>query len=339
MMLIVDDVFALLTLLLPKLVGEWEQAKKYPIPVAESQGAMIGDDFFIVSGFSQEWSLTTRKAYALNVNDPDAVWRRMDDIPVPEGVGITHAATAVVGTKFYMCGGYLGGNPGPETASCFVYDHSVEAGTTGQWSQLLDLPEGRAGGGMVYDRYCNALFFAGGAQRPEEGLKYAIDYPDTWMLDLAHVESGWEAKPNATLVTNHVSHVTAKDSFGRERHYWAGGQRGEYEANANSNELYEWDALNELWINRAPMLLARGHATESTRAFGCGFIVAGGSTNEYGKISDISYYHIPTNTWTSIGNLPKAINTPVCDINDGFLYCETGRLKNKYSYRIQIALS
>ena len=324
---------------IPRFVGAWERVKPYyPLSVAEAQGGMIGEDFFIASGFSQMWNQTTTEAYALNVTDPEAVWRRMDDVPVPNG--ITHTATAVIGTKFYMCGGYLGGNPGPETAACFVYDHSVEPGTTGQWSQLPDLPEGRAGGGMVYDTNCNALFFSGGAQRPYEGYKYAVDYPSSWMLDLSDVASGWVAKADANLLTNHISHVTAKDSFGRERHFWAGGQRGEEEANGNSNRVVEWDALKELWIEREPMALARGHATSSTRAIGCGFIVAGGTTNQYGKTSDVSYYDIPTDTWTSIGNLRTAINTPVCDISsDGYLYCQTGKLKGRFSFRIQITVS
>ena len=292
-----------------------------------------------MSGFHEEWALTTTEVYALNVTDPDGVWRRMDAVPIPEGV--THTAGAVVGTSYYMCGGYLGGHPGPETAACFVYDHSVEPGTTGQWSKLPDLPEGRAGGGMVFDTKRNALFFSGGAQRPNAGIKFAIDYEDTWMLDLADLASGWVSKPDTPLLSNHVAHVTAKDSFGRERHYWAGGQRGEYEANENQNNVYEWDARSEQWIERMRMPLTRSHATESTRAIGCGLVVAGGTTNEHGKTSDISYYDIPTDTWTSIGNLPRAIRTPVCDFSsDGYyFYCFTGNIKGRFSFRIPITLS
>lgn len=299
---------------------------------------MIGDDFVIISGFSKSWNLTTTKVFALNVSETDPIWRRMDDLPSPDGNGITHAATAIAASKLFMCGGYVGGNPGPATDLCFVYDHSVEPGSK-QWSSLLPkLPDVRAGGGMVYDTNMNALFFSGGAMRPIPNERYAEDRNDTWMLDLDDLNLGWVTKTDGLLNTNHIAHVTAKDHFGRERHYVMGGQSGEYEKDQNTDKIYEWDPSNESWIERAPMLVTRGHATASTLAIGCGFITAGGTTNEFGKTSDISYYDIPTDTWHSIGNLPKAINTPVCGISGGYLFCESGRPKGRFSFRIPISL-
>ena len=297
---------------------------------------MIGNDFLIFSGFSRVWNLATTKVYARNVDEKYSVWRRMEDMPGPGGNGITHAATAIIGSKFHMCGGYVGGNPGPATDMCAVYDHAILPGA-GQWSRMPNLPSSRAGGGMVYDLEKNALIFSGGAFRPFLNDPFAEDYSDTWMLVLDNVEMGWVETTEGLLNTNHIAHVTAKDQFGRERHYMMGGQSGENEKDQNTNKLYELDALHEVWIERSPMLVTRGHASSSTRATGCGFITAGGTSNEYGKISDIGYYDIPTNTWRSIGNLPRAINTPICDIQRGYLYCESGLLTGKFSFRIQIS--
>ena len=56
----------------------------------------------------------------------------------------------------------------------------------------------------------------------------------------------------------------------------------------------------------------------------CGFLIAGGSSNEFGKVMDISFYDIPSDSWTKIGDLPVAINTPVCDLYEEYLYCVTG---------------
>ena len=87
------------------------------------------------------------------------------------------------------------------------------------------------------------------------------------------------------------------------------------------------------------MPFTRGHASSSTRAMGCGFIIAGGSTNENGKTKDISFYDITTDTWTKIGELPNAINTPVCDIGvDGYLYCESGWPNGTFSHKRKIYL-
>jgi N-acetylneuraminic acid mutarotase len=75
------------------------------LPIAESQGGIIGDDLLVISGFTGQFSIATPACYALNLNDASAVWRRMDDIP--ESRGITHASVVIDGLKLYMCGGYV----------------------------------------------------------------------------------------------------------------------------------------------------------------------------------------------------------------------------------------
>lgn len=77
--------------------------KQYPLSVLEAQGAIIGDDLVIVSGFTDGISSATDETYALNLNDPNAEWRPMDKYPLAQGV--THGALVVLGTKLYTCGG------------------------------------------------------------------------------------------------------------------------------------------------------------------------------------------------------------------------------------------
>jgi len=100
---------------IPEFDGGWENSVGYPFPTAESQGAMIGNDFIVISGFHASgggYGAATAQNYALDTSNSNAKWRRMDDLPVKEG--ITHGAFVVIGKKFYMCGGYLGGHPGYE---------------------------------------------------------------------------------------------------------------------------------------------------------------------------------------------------------------------------------
>lgn len=67
----------------------------------------------------------------------------------------------------------------------------------------------------------------------------------------------------------------------------------------------------------------------------------------FAQTSDISFYDPldgPDGKWTKIGDLPWAINTPVCDISldlngQDWLYCETGNVYGTYSYRRKINLS
>ena len=59
---------------------------------------------------------------------------------------------------------------------------------------------------------------------------------------------------------------------------------GRDEENGNFDENFEWDCAAEGWIPSDRMLLNRGHASSSTIAANCGFLVAGGSSNGMGKI-------------------------------------------------------
>lgn len=211
---------------------------------------------------------------------------------------------------------------GPHISTCLVYDHSKGKGK--QWEFFPDLPEGRAGGGMVYDPIRNALIFAGGAERPKAGNANAVDYKHAWMYEFD--SPGWKTLPDIPFLSNHMSYASTKDASGKVRHYFVGGQIGENEYTGNIDVNYEWDAIGEKWIKRADMPFTRGHASSSTNAVPCGYIIAAGSTNEFGKTKDISYYDIASDSWTKIGELPNAINTPVCGIDfaRGMYYCETG---------------
>jgi hypothetical protein len=111
-----------------------------------------------------------------------------------------------------------------------------------------------------------------------------------------------------------LSSVTAKDNTGAERHFFFGGQQLGNEWSGNVKDNYEYIVASDTWVKHTEMPFSRGHTSASSTAFGCGFITAGGSTNEFGKTSDISYYDIPSQTWTSVGSLTEKVNTPICDI-------------------------
>jgi len=85
----------------------------YPMPVAEAQGALIGDHFLIVSGLNDEnggYSDATLQNYARDLSIADSPWVAVDDLPT--NWGITHGAFVVVENVYYQCGGYQGGHPG-----------------------------------------------------------------------------------------------------------------------------------------------------------------------------------------------------------------------------------
>lgn len=292
----------------------------YPIASPEAQAERIGNDLIAFGGFNSDFTSVTNRCYARDILVPKSPWRRMDDMPI--ATGITHAATVVIGTKMYMCGGYEGRPPGPHVANCFIYDHSKAPGT-GQWSHFTPLPNnGSAGGGMIYDTLMNALYYSGGAQRLKSGSRVAYDQNHTWKFSFDNPTAGWVESSPIPYTANHQSCVTVRFQ-GQERHFFAGGQMGENEKYGNVADTVEFIASTETWVRRTPMPYARSHTTTSMRAIGCGFIVAGGSINSshsrLQRTSEILYYDIPSDTWTYIGNMPVEGATPKMYIDDNDL--------------------
>lgn len=311
----------------PLFVGGWEPAKQMPKPLAEAQGGVIGNYFFVTCGFDTGFFQTTTDTYRRDLSKPDAEWEKQDDYPLDEGV--THGATVVIGDKFYICGGYLGGHPGPHIPNCFVFDNSVAPGQ-GQWTALPDMPDGRGGGGLTYDSTLNKITYAGGAERPNADKEwyftavYTVDYLHAWSLDLGDPEAVWQVEPDIPYFGNHMGFVTALDKDSNEHHFYLGGQVGDLEYTGNVDNNYEWDAMSAEWIEKAPLPFARGHASESTRPISCGFFQAGGSFNDYGVTREVTYYDTGTNSWVKIGDLPVPVRTPVCDVYGEYMECQSG---------------
>jgi N-acetylneuraminic acid mutarotase len=320
-----------------KLIGNWEWWTSYPVSIAESLGAMIGKDFVVVSGYAKRWNETTKKVYAFDTTMPKAKWREMDEVPTAEG--FSHAAFAVDGDIMYVCGGYVGATPGPHTDTCLRYNHSSPPTT--QWTYMPPLPEGRGGGGMILVNNTKTLMYATGATRVDGA---AYDHRDVWGLNLNNLTSGWKKFPDIPYEGNHVSHVTA--SFkGQQRHFIMGGQLKQNEKFTNQAHNFEWNSTSMSWTRRASLPVGRGHASSSTFPYGCGLIIAGGAINNNTKTKDVSFYSIETDSWTKIGDLVIEMNTPVCDIvrfssnSTDYIYCQTGGISTKFSWRIQISLS
>jgi hypothetical protein len=244
---------------------------------------------------------------------------------MPSSFDVTHAATAIVGMKVYFCGGYRGPHPGPHTPLCYEYDHSKTPGAGQQWTRFADIPmNGTAGAGMFYDAGRSKLYYIGGAQRLVQGKSEAVDLNNSWKFDLLQSSAGWVASTSVPYKVNHLSAVTTM-FHDQERHFVVGGQIGEKEVTENLADVFEFFVSNETYVRRASMPFGRSHTTISTRAIGCGFIVAGGSVNsnngKKNRTTDILYYDLPTNSWTSIGNIPMRLATPLVDIHpNGYMY-------------------
>jgi hypothetical protein len=70
-------------------------------------GGIVGDDLFVVSGFTGGWSTVTDKVYGMNTKADikQATWKEYDPVPVE---GFSHAAFVVTPNRsiMFICGGY-----------------------------------------------------------------------------------------------------------------------------------------------------------------------------------------------------------------------------------------
>jgi Kelch motif len=327
---------------LAKFTSDWETYTPYPLPLSEGHGGIIGTDLVLFSGFTSTYSFVTDKVFALDLSSlngtssssPSALWREMDPFPITKG--LTHAGYVVQNDTIYSCGGYIGGPPYPATSRCFRYIHTNPRGS--QWSELPALPEVRAGGAMVYDTKRQSLIYATGADRHagSKETNASVDHNDVWELSLANYNGSWVLKEPIPYVANHVGYTTVKIGL-TERHYVMGGQSASNESNGNQDSLYEYNSSSDTWIQRASMPFPRGHFSSSVVPYKhCGFFISAGAMNGDDKTSEVTYYSIQDDTWTQIGNLVFPLNTPICTMFGEYLYCQTGVVNGKFSWRRKI---
>jgi Kelch motif len=299
---------------------------------------MLGTDLILFSGFSGDYSFVTDKTFAYDTasGTENKTWREMD--PIPEPIGITHAGHVFKNKKIYACGGYIGGNDYPAGSDCFLYNHKSPRGS--QWSMLPSLPEKRSGGGMIYDSKRNSLIYATGAYRHSwVGDQEIVDRNNVWELHLGNLSEGWINKTSIPYIANHVGFTTVRLLNGNERHFFLGGQQGQLESGGNFDAHYEYVASTDTWIERQPMPFGRGHFSSSVVNYRhCGYFIAAGATNfgNYEKTADISFYSLEYDNWTHIGNLPFALNSPVCAISGEYYYCQSGWVNSPYSFKRKI---
>jgi N-acetylneuraminic acid mutarotase len=183
----------------------------------------------------------------------------------------------------------------------------------------------------MYNKARNSLIFATGAEIKDTNDSYTV-----WELALNYTAANWTTKRDIPYRANHVGGTTVMYG-GVERHYVLGGQNSTNEQYGNYNFMYEYDANTDIWTRKADMPKATGHISASTLAYkDCGLIILGGANNCWCRTSAIYYYSIEANNWTKIGDLPVALNTPVCSILNDWVYCQSGVAWGNFSWKAQL---
>lgn len=189
---------------------------------------------------------------------------------------------------------------------------------------------------MVYDETTNSLYYAGGAEMVDitsPNFQF-VEYQHAWKYSFD--DDQWTVIPDIPYLGNHMSFVSAVDDAGDLHHIFVGGQVGRTAVDSNLDDHYELDPATDTWNKLTAMPFARGHTSSSTIPYGCGYLMIGGYTNVDNRCEEISYYDISKDHWFHVGSLPERQTTPVCEINEDWLICETGWTDRPWSFRRRI---
>ena len=113
----------------------WVTETPMPNVRAYAAGAVVGNNFYAISGFNG----SAPDASVARYDTVTHVWTSLSPVPTP----VSQARGAALGTKIYLAGGFNNGFGG-QTTGMQIYD--TVAGT---WSLGAPLPEARAGAGVA----------------------------------------------------------------------------------------------------------------------------------------------------------------------------------------------
>jgi len=344
---------------IPQFHGEWEAVSPYPLVTGEGYGGLIDNELVVISGYFKGNTKTTPTVYSFDTTDVtgNSTWREMEPMPLIDGIGpLSSGAHVVVGDSIYICGGVVIGEVMNLSSSdaCLMYTHSNPLGM--QWATLPSLPSARVAGGLFYNPDRNSLiYFAGYGYLNQMDTRETTELTNVTELRLDFLSDGWIDRGNLPIGSSHFGFTTVKyHKDNKNKYFIMGGQRkgerknpmqdivnprytGKAQKHKFLNRLYEYDGETNLWIPRALMPRSRGSIGSSTIPYqSCGFITAGGEGSFKRILTDVSYYSIDTNSWTSLGNVPFARKSPVCSIANGYMYCQIGAPRGASFWRRRI---
>ncbi len=238
----------------------WQSSAPLPRPLHHPNAAVVDGRLYVLGALVEPQFIAVGDTYRY---DPKTdIWEQLTSMPPTTQRGA--AATAVIGTKIYIAGGYRLGS---------VADFSAYDTATDSWEILPRLPEARdhlvggAIGGKVY---------AVGGRR-NNALRGEVDEFDPLL-------GSWVSKaPMLTARAGCASAVIA------DRIYVAGGEGNRKAGNGvfPQNEVYDpatdgWDALEAMITPR--------HGTGGAALNGV-FYVPGGATREgFGAVDNHEAY-------------------------------------------------
>ena len=264
----------------------WNAAQPSPIARFEANGVVIGNELWVMGGFTSSSLEVTRR---VDIYDPETdSWRQGPDLPGAE----THIAVVAVGNDIIVAGGFPGAFPRgvrpPPTAA--VWRGSAPSP---EWTAGPSLPT--EGAAFAWALLGTELHLAGGLA-PDGNSDSDVHY--VW--DLAGAEE-WTTAALLPNGRNHGGGAAAGGLF-----YAIAGRHNWNEASGAVADVSAFDPANGKWTERAPIPAARSEIGASTSTLTDGrILVIGGSLPGIMPSDDVFVYDPGNDTWTTLPRLPE----------------------------------
>jgi N-acetylneuraminic acid mutarotase len=285
----------------------WTEVAPSPIVRAEALRAVVGDKLYVLGGFQGSAGPVARS----DVYDPATdTWTRIADMPER----LTHAGVTSLGRDIYVAGGYVGidhpTNPFEQQfGTTDVWRFNVD---TQQWTEMPDLPEALASGGLV--ALNGKLHYFGGNDSSRN------DVGDHYVLDLNDLGDGWTSAASLPNPRSHFGYAMVDGKI-----YVLAGQSDNDEDLTTTSAVHVRDPASPgAWQPVASAPANVSHISSSTFEFGNRILVAGGESDHEAPVASVRAFDQRANTWTTLTSLPAARFSGVAAAIDGIIYFTTG---------------
>jgi N-acetylneuraminic acid mutarotase len=263
----------------------WTVAAPNPIARFEANGAVVGDELWVLGGFtSADLQVTER----VDIYDPAGdAWRAGPSLPGAQ----THIAVVTFGGDLIVSGGFTGaftGTQPPTTDAVWRW-----SAASGAWSMGPPLPA--AGAAFAWALLGTELHLAGGLAADGSS---DTDVHSVW--DLAGAAT-WTTAAPLPDARNHGGGAATGGLF-----YAIAGRHGWNESSGDVADVDAFDPVSGAWTSRAPIPIARSEIGGATSTMEDGrILVVGGSLTGIVPSADVLVYDPAVDAWCALPSLPE----------------------------------
>lgn len=312
-------------------------------------------------------SVVAIRADGLGTNSNMGNWYAAASSPYAFAEG----ASALVGSKMYVLGGYQNGNWDKPATGAAVMDLR-----TNKWSRIASLPRGLTHAGRAVDR--NTIYLVGGVAAQGSGEVFATDQvwaydtiankwyaaprlpaprgsggavvvghklhffggvdgnrvpkSDHWTLDLDNKSKGWQWSPPWPGGLSHFAVVQYGSAL-----YTFGGQTGWDSWAVASSAVWRYDLMSQKWTKLASMPKALSHIEETAVVSGNKLWVVGGQVKPPAGTRDVYTFDFAYGGWTkTTAQLPGWRFAAVAVAYNSVIYHAGGDLSSKAVWKAAV---